>query len=52
MQILVSSLLPQDDEASRSDIQQDGKGAYPPNDWVTQEVDLSMILDPETVEYV
>jgi hypothetical protein len=49
VKVLVASLGPQDEEDAYAGVGEDGEGAEVPDEWVTDQVDLSVVLDPEAV---
>lgn len=49
VQVAETSLVPQDEHTADEDVDADGDRAGPPDDGVTDEVDLSMVLDPEVL---
>jgi len=44
-----SSLRSKDEKTSNENVEDDGRGRRPPNDGVSNEVDLSVVLDPEVL---
>jgi hypothetical protein len=50
VKVSISSLGPEDEESSNGNIGKYSKGAKPPNDRVSNEVDVTMILYPEILD--
>lgn len=47
LEILIASLGSQDEQPTNSEICANCQRAHPPNDRVTDEIDLAMIFDPK-----
>lgn len=50
VEVLESPLCPQDEQSPNTEVGEDGEGAEPPDYRVSDQVDLSVILDPEILE--
>jgi hypothetical protein len=50
VKVSISSLGPEDEESSNRHIGKYSKRAKPPNDRVSNEVDVTMIFDPEILD--
>ena len=43
------SLRSKDEKSSNENVEDDGRGRRPPDDRVSDEIDLSVVLDPEVL---
>ncbi len=49
LQILESSLFPQDEECSDAEVKEDGNRARPPYNGIASKINLFVVLDPEVL---
>jgi hypothetical protein len=50
VEVFIPSLLTKDHQDTGSSIQNNGNSTRPPDEWISNKVDLSVIMNPEVLE--